>query len=271
MKFSQLAKGCVMNGSFDIRQLETMASIIYNCWLFFVGGCKPGMEMYCKVNGRQMKAREMFARASNYLFVKPDSLPLDPHIKAVGISPHRFEDQGRLYIETTIVDWEKVALKLEEARATNEGLELRGRTFFWYGEKIAGSNSRTWFKDRSDPRTTVFSEGFRNVPIQPLMLIADLLWGFNCFKEEAMRTLNSAIGIDLGSGYAEGRQRQLMAQRMEQRQMQLIVQQQVPMLTMSLRQLARISQFAEILQMSGPQLRSHINRQSEINPVLEIR
>lgn len=255
----------------NIKHLSVLSAIIYNCWLFIRSGCNPSLPVYCRTNGVDTTARSVFCTLRGYFFVLPSSLPLTPHIKAVGMSQERFNGEGRLYVETTLVDFGKLAEKLEEVRVGCADLALKGRGFFWKGEKFAASNSRTFSHGGEDRRTTIYSvNSFKNCLIDPWLILGDLLYGYNCFSEFAMGLVDKKIGAEAECGAGDALRHEMMM-AMSQVQIQRIVQEQLPVMTMSMRSLAHTCHSARILGMSKATLARHVERQLRENPFLQSR
>jgi len=254
----------------NLDRLNSVAWTVSNLWNFFKAGCPADIKLFCKCQAKEILAREMFMRARNYIFVHPDSLPWDADIKAMGINFAHNKTGGRLYIEFTLVDWNLAQEKLAEAKNQyDNGLEIKGRGFFWHGKKVLTSVSRHHFGKVTSPRTVLYTiDDLRDTPVEPLAYVADLLYSGNCFSEVGAPQLQVGNSVFTTP---QLKTRRIMVQTQEMRQIMatLITQEQKPMMIMTLRQQAKLFHSQHILKMNIQELEDHVRLQMHDNACLQ--
>lgn len=255
----------------ELGRFSSISRTAHNLWMFFIHGCPADMKFFCETRQRQMTAKEMFVRTKNYIFVRPDSLPFDADIKAMGINFTHNHEGGRLYMEFSLVDWALAQQKLQEsANQYEKALEIRGRRFFWQGQPVINTSSRHHFGSKTSPRTVLYTtQELRHVPVEPLVYAADLIYGQNCFSERGLPSIS--VGGRTFSAIRTKPEKQEMLQVQEMRQLQemLIVQEQVPLMVMTLRMQARLFQRLEVLAMNAQRLEAHVAAEADGNPFLQ--
>ncbi len=251
-----------------VKDLNVLAVLVFNLWYFFRKGCKPDENLYCRAQAKVLRACDMFFKAGNYILVKPDSLPLDPNFKALGINVNHRKKKSRLYFETTLIDWKRVAEKMVEEKMESKGIELRGRRFFWKDQPVVTTSSRHHFGNVTSPRTVFYTNNpLEDSPIEPLVHIAEMVWNCNCFVDAAIPRLKTVTWEQTAIlGHMEMQQ----VQEMRQEMLQLITQEQKPLMIIQLRQCAVRAHRSEILAMNNVQLARHIRRFARENPFVRV-
>lgn len=253
------------------QELSSFASIVYNIWYFFTHGHSPDMVLFCKTQGKEMPARDMFFRNGQYVFVHPNALPLDPNVKAVCVN-YGHPVGGRLYFETTFIDWGLVAEKMAEWKYGDKGLGIKGKQFTWHGKPAIATSSRQHFGNRTSPRTVFNSiRGLASMPVEALVLVADLVFEHGCFAEFAIPKVNKKSEEDADDSALPERTAMEMHMQMSQQMRLMISREQVPLQIMQMRHCAFVAHRGKILRMNGEQLERHIKAVIRANPVLKIK
>jgi len=251
------------------QELSSLASIVYNVWYFFTHGHSPDMVLFCKTQGKEMQARDMFFRNGQYVFVHPNALPLDPNVKAICVN-YGHPAGGRLYFETTFIDWDLLGEKMAEWKYGDRGLAIKGKQFTWNGTPAIATSSRQHFGKRTSPRT-VFNSicGLASVPVEALVLVADLVFEHGCFAEFAIPKVNEESADD--DVALPERTAMEMHMQMSQQMRMMIAREQVPLQIMQMRHCAFVAHRGRILRMNGQQLERHVKEAVRKNPVLKIK
>jgi len=251
-----------MSANIDPRQLNSLPCIVLNLWKISNGTFN---NLYCRVNGKEMSAKEMFFRSEGNVFVKLDCLPLDPDVKAAFVNLGNGKSRGRIYVETTLVDFPKVTARLHEVSGRNTRIAVNGRRFFLDGAPFIQTRSQHHFGKITSPRTVMWQlVNLNQDSLSQYMEVVDLIYGMNCFVEKAKPKLANS-GDDPRT--MEMAQQQIMSQEMRQ----LIVQEQRPLMAMNQFAMARLCQRQKLLRMGREDLTKQVEKEIEENPVLEAK
>lgn len=253
--------------SVNVRKLEALPAIIFNLWTFLQSGCKANQAYWCPIHNKEVLATEMFARGANMIFVQPKRLPFSPDIKAVSINIGNGPNRGRISVETTILDWQKLANQMKIQQHKYREFEIRGKVIFWKGAQFLITRTQHHFlKGVTSPRTLIQSlPALSEESVGQVMMFTEVIYGFDCFDEKHRPKF--ANQDDLASTAGEAGQeaistlKQVLKQGYEQQMLTLLKFEQRPLMIQSMYQLARLIFHKEVLSLSGKQLQRRVARE----------
>lgn len=197
-----------------------LGQIVQNCCDFARSQYDESTEVFDRVNGRRLPAKEYFRDLDWAWVVKRDHLPYDLNVKGVLI-----RDDGVLRVELTGVDFVKTVDRMRQQRDLGR-LELKGRRFFLDGQPLVRTMTENVVRD-GPPRYRTLVASLERLPTigrertRFLIRLFDLLYDFHCFREDSIITPEEEPAI--GSAPAIGiemrlEQRMAMAMLLKQEQ-----------------------------------------------------
>lgn len=253
-----------MVNAINPRQLEGLAGIIFSLWKFFTTNLNLNQNFYDVVNKKEKTAVEMFCVSNNMILINRDCLPLDPNIKAAFVNAGRGKSRGRIYIETTMLDFGKISEGLNSSPLRYQRLGVKGRCFLLDGKPFIQTRSQQHFPKVFSPRTVMW-------PLMPLteelighyLEVSDLIYGSDCFNDSAKPQIT--FSVDAAQPIE---MKQVMEQKMQQQLQQLLSTEQRPLMSMNQYMMARLYEKQRVLSLSGPELLKFVREKLKTNPAL---
>lgn len=204
---------------------SSLGQIVLNCWDFARSRYADDLELFDDVNKKKVTPPEYFNYVDWGWYVKRDNLPFDLNIKGIFL-----RNDGILRLEMTGLDFPRLAEQIPQTCYLHD-VELRGRSFFYAGERIIKTTSRNIVRD-GPPMFRTLVATMQRLPVledpEPIAAIVDTIYNYNCFRADSIPQPPASLSGPIGSMSQSMRLEQRMSMVRMMLQEQRMVMGQMP-------------------------------------------